>query len=165
MRTAFKPGRVRSGPREPWPPSGDPGPRRRLRTSFALLSPSYPGSGRTDAARRDGSKTQPPAAARSSMKAQHAAKPNPPASSAGSAGGPTPLAPAQPDPSSAPPWATAPAARPATRTELRSRRWPPADRCLLSARTPAPLHRPLSQLHPCPRAVPGTLGTDLGHAM
>lgn len=104
-----------------------------MRTSFTLLSPSYPGSGRTDAGRRGGSKTQPPAAARSAMKAQHAAKPDPPASSAGSAGGPTPLAPALPDPSSAPPWAAAPAAQPGIRAKLPSRRWPSADRC------PAPL--------------------------
>lgn len=135
MRTAFKPGPVRSDLGEPWSLPGDPGPRRRRQTSFALLFPFNLGSGRTDAGRRGGSKTQPPAAARSSMRAQPAAKPDPPASSAGSAGGPTPLAPAQPDPSSAPPWATAPAARPATRAELHSRRWPPADRCPRSART------------------------------
>lgn len=162
VRTTFKPGPVRSDPGEPWSLPGDPGPSRRRRTSFALLSPSYPGSGRTDAGRRGGSKTQPPAAARSSMKAQRAAKPDPLASSAG---GPSPLATAQPDPSSAPPWATAPAARPATQAEPRSRQWPPADRCPRSARTRAPRHRPLWQLCPCPRTVPWTLRTDSGHTL
>lgn len=43
-----------------------------MQTSFALLSPPYPGSGRTDAARRGGSRTEPPAAARTSMKAHQA---------------------------------------------------------------------------------------------
>lgn len=161
VRTAFKPGPVQSVLGEPWSLSGDPGPRRRRRASFALLSPSYPGSGRTDAGRRGGSKTQPPAAARSSMKAQRAAKTDPLASSAGSAGRPTPLAPAQPDPSSAPPWATAPAARPATRAELRSRRWPPADRCPTLRSDPGPA----AQLRPCPRTVLGTLRTDSGHTL
>lgn len=57
----------------------------RMQISCALLSPSYPGSGRTDAGRRGGSRTQSPAAARTSMKAHYAAKPDPPASSAWSA--------------------------------------------------------------------------------
>lgn len=136
----------------------------RMQTSCALLSPSYPGSGRTDAGRRGGSRTQSPAAARTSMKAHHAAKPDSLASSVWSAGDPAPLAPARPDPSSAPPWATAPSAQPATLTELRSLRWPPADRYPRSARTRAGPHGPLSQLRPYSRPVPGTIGADTGNS-
>lgn len=136
----------------------------RMQTSCALLSPSYLGSGRTDAGRRGGSRTQSPAAARTSMKAHHAAKPDPPASCVWSAGDPAPLAPARPDPSSAPPWATAPSAQPATLTELRSLRWPPADRYPRSARTRVGPHGPLSQLLPYSRPVPGTIGADTGNS-
>lgn len=136
-----------------------------VQTSCALLSPSYPGSGRTDAGRRGGSRTQSPAAARTSMKAHYAAKPDPPASSAWSAGDPAPLALARTDPSSAPPWASAPLAQPATLTELRSLRWPPADRYPRSARTRAGPHGPLSQLRPYSRTVPGPIGADSGHTL
>ncbi|MEJ1279341.1 hypothetical protein NN561_010272 [Cricetulus griseus] len=91
-----------------------------MQTSFALLSPPYPESGRTDAGRRGGSRTEPPVAARTSMKA-HLRLP----ASARSAGDPAALASARPDPSSAPPWAMAPSARPVILTGLRSLLWPP----------------------------------------
>lgn len=67
---------------------------------------------------------------------------DPPASSARSAGGPTRLAPALPDLRRTPHGPRAPAARPATQAEPRSRPWPPADRC---PRSPPRGPRPRAQ--------------------